>query len=152
MYDGCTTFAYCIDGDCIQFETCIDVDGYHTVLNLTHPDLMHNVCGINIICSCNDNAGNVDMYFLEPVGESTRISEALDSSTMPGSLTSLTSVSDRPINSSESHEVSNSYARKSTIETSSIVECPADISSLRSSPPKKKKKLVKKSNPSKNKH
>ena len=149
MYDGCTTFGYCIDGDCIQFETCIDVDGYHTVLNLTHPDLMHNVCGINIICSCNDNAGNVDMYFLEPVGESTRISEALDSSTMPGSLTSLTSVSDRPINSSESHEVSNSYARKSTIETSSIVACPADISSLRSSPPKKKKKLVKKSNASK---
>ena len=97
-----------------------------TVLPLL-TDMMHNVCGIYIIFSC-DVGGNVDIFFLEPVGESTRISEAIDSSTMPDSLTSLTSVSDRPIDSS-----------------SSIVECPADISSLRNSPPKKKKKVFTKS-------
>ena len=106
--------------------------------------MMHNVCGIYIIFSCNVG-GDVDIYFLDPVGESTRISEAIDSSTMPDSLTSLTSVSDRPIDSSESHEVSNTNESKSIIETSSIIECPADISSLRNSPPKKKKKVLTKS-------
>ena len=79
-----------------------------TVLPLL-TDMMHNVCGIYIIFSC-DVGGNVDIFFLEPVGESTRISEAIDSSTMPDSLTSLTSVSDRPIDSSESHEVTNTNA------------------------------------------
>ena len=101
--------------------------------------MIHHVCDINIIFSSNEN---VDVYFIQPipVSESTRLSENRDSSSIPNSLTSLTSVSERELNSTESREVSNNITvRKSIIDTSSIVDCQADISSSIASPPKKKK-------------
>ena len=101
--------------------------------------MIHHVCDINIIFSSNEN---VDVYFIQPipVSESTRLSENRDSSSIPNSLTSLTSVSERELNSTESREVStNITVRKSIIDTSSIVDCQADISSSIASPPKKKK-------------
>ena len=44
----------------------LNVDGYHTVLNLNNPNMMHNVYGIYIIFSCNVG-GNVDLFFLSPL-------------------------------------------------------------------------------------